>query len=72
MKGHLTPKFAKHILVTDLFLLLALGLYNLLSLMVPLTRIRIGGVFIVLLIVDICLVGIKLVSDFDFGPNRKM
>lgn len=72
MKGHLTPKFAKHILVTDLFLLLALGLYNLLSLMVPLTRIRIGGVFTVLLIVDICLVGIKLVSDFDFGPNRKM
>lgn len=68
----ITRHFIKHIVVTDIFVILILWLYNLLSLITPLNRIRIGTTIIFLLLIDACLIAIKLVNNFNFGPNRKM
>lgn len=70
MKKRLTLHFAKHVAVTDLFLLLGLIVYNIISLIIPLICIRISGIIILLLIIDACLVGIKLINNFNFGANR--
>lgn len=70
MKNQLTPRFIKHIVVTDIFVILGLIIYNLFSLMFPVFRLRIGGIIVILLIIDACLIGIKLVNNFNFGPNR--
>lgn len=66
----LTSRFAKHVVVTDLFVLISLIINNLFSFIIPIVRIRIGGIIILLLVIDACLVGIKLVDNFNFGPNR--
>lgn len=66
----LTSRFAKHIVVTDLFVLVGLIINNLFSFIIPIVRIRIGGIIILLLVIDACLVGVKLVNNFNFGPNR--
>lgn len=66
----LTSRFAKHIVVTDLFVLIGLIINNLFSFIIPIVRIRIGGIIILLLVIDACLVGVKLVNNFNFGPNR--
>lgn len=70
MKKQLTPRFIKHVVVTDIFVVLGLIIYNLLSFVIPVFRLRIGGIIVVLLIIDACLVGIKLINNFNFGPNR--
>lgn len=66
----LTSRFAKHVVVTDLFVLVGLIINNLFSFIIPIVRIRIGGIIILLLVIDACLVGVKLVNNFNFGPNR--
>ena len=66
----LTSRFAKHVIVTDLFVLIGLIINNLFSFIIPIVRIRIGGIIILLLVIDACLVGVKLVNNFNFGPNR--
>ncbi|MGK4057943.1 hypothetical protein AB0X45_08345 [Limosilactobacillus reuteri] len=66
----LTSRFAKHVVVTDLFVLIGLIINNLFSFIIPIVRIRIGGIIILLLVIDACLVGVKLVNNFNFGPNR--
>ena len=70
MKNQLTPRFIKHVAVTDIFVVLGLVIYNLLSFVIPVFRLRVGGIIVVLLIIDACLIGIKLVNNFNFGPNR--
>lgn len=70
MKKQLTPRFIKHVVVTDIFVVLGLIIYNLFSFMIPIFRLRIGGIIVILLIIDACLIGIKLVNNFNFGPNR--
>lgn len=70
MKKPLNTHFTKHIVVTDLFVLIGLIIYNLLSLLLPITRVRLGGIILLLLIIDACLFGIKLINNFNFGPNR--
>lgn len=66
----LTSRFAKHVVVTDLFVLIGLIINNLFSFIIPIVRIRISGIIILLLVIDACLVGVKLVNNFNFGPNR--
>ena len=66
----LTSRFAKHVVVTDLFVLIGLIINNLFSFIIPIVRNRIGGIIILLLVIDACLVGVKLVNNFNFGPNR--
>lgn len=68
----ITAHFIKHICVTDVFVILALIIYNLLSLFIPINRIRIGTSVAFLLIIDACLVGIKLVNNFNFGSHRQI
>ncbi|WP_102279767.1 hypothetical protein [[Lactobacillus] timonensis] len=70
MKGQITPHFVKHIVVTDIILLLALLGYNLLSWLIPVNRIRLGAGILMFVIIDTCLVIIKLVNNFNFGANR--
>lgn len=70
MTEQINARFIKHIAVTDLFVLISLIIYNLLSFLLPIARVRIGGIILLLLIIDACLIGIKLVNNFDFGPNR--
>ena len=70
MKNQLTTRFIKHVAVTDIFVVLGLIIYNLLSFVIPVFRLRVGGIIVVLLIIDACLIGIKLVNNFNFGPNR--
>jgi hypothetical protein len=66
----LTSRFAKHVIVTDLFVLIGLIINNLFSFIIPIVRIRISGIIVLLLVIDACLVGVKLVNNFNFGPNR--
>ena len=66
----LTSRFAKHVVVTDLFVLIGLIINNLFSFIIPIVRIRISGIIVLLLVIDACLVGVKLVNNFNFGPNR--
>ena len=70
MKHRLTRKFIKHIAVTDLFIFLALFCYNVLSWLLPVARVRLGGIILILLVADLCLVSIKLINNYDFGPHR--
>ena len=70
MKEKLTPRFTKHILVTDLCMLVLLIIYNLFSLVIPIVRFRFVEIIAFLLVIDACLVAIKLVNNFNFGPNR--
>ncbi|OUN42972.1 hypothetical protein B5G22_10150 [Limosilactobacillus reuteri] len=70
MREKLTPRFTKHILVTDLFMLVLLIIYNFFSLVIPIVRFRFVEIIAFLLVIDACLVAIKLVNNFNFGPNR--
>lgn len=70
MREKLTPRFTKHILVTDLFMLVLLIIYNFFSLVIPIVRFRFVEIITFLLVIDACLVAIKLVNNFNFGPNR--
>lgn len=70
MREKLTPRFTKHILVTDLFILVLLIIYNFFSLVIPIVRFRFVEIIAFLLVIDACLVAIKLVNNFNFGPNR--
>ncbi|WP_283576837.1 hypothetical protein [Limosilactobacillus oris] len=70
MKHRLTRKFIKHVAVTDLFVFIALFCYDILSWLIPVVRIRLGGIILILLIIDLCLVSIKLINNYDFGTHR--
>ena len=70
MREKLTQRFTKHILVTDLFMLVLLIIYNFFSLVIPIVRFRFVEIIAFLLVIDACLVAIKLVNNFNFGPNR--
>lgn len=65
----LSRKFIKHMGVTDVILCLFLFLYDLLSLVIPIAHIKLGGIIMILLLVDLCLVIIKLINNFDFSTN---
>lgn len=71
-QSKITAHFIKHICITDVFVILALIIYNIFSLFVPINRIRIGTSIVFLLIIDACLVGIKLVNNFNFGSHRQI
>lgn len=70
MKHRLTRKFLKHVAVTDLFIFLALFCYNVLSWLLPVAQVRLGEIILILLVVDLCLVSIKLINNYDFGTHR--
>lgn len=70
MRPSLTRHFAKHLLVTDLFVWIGLLSYNLVSLAIPVCRVSGGEMIILIGIIDLCLVGIKLVNNFDFRSHR--
>ena len=70
MKNKLNPHLGKHLLVTNVFVLLGMLVYNLASLWLPIVRIRLGGLIIILLVLNACLVTIKLVNNFDFSAYR--
>ena len=53
MKHRLTRKFIKHVAVTDLFVFIALFCYDILSWLIPVVRIRLGGIILILLIIDL-------------------
>ena len=66
MINKLTPHFIKHIFVTDIMLILAISAYNFLTIILPLARLRSGQILIFLIVIDIILVAIKLVNNYDF------
>lgn len=70
MIDQLTPKFVKHIFVTDIMLLLAIILYNLITLIIPLVRLHLGGIIVFLIVIDVILVIIKLINNYDFSSYR--
>lgn len=70
MIDQLTPKFVKHIFVTDVMLLLAIILYNLLTLVMPLVRFHLGEIIVCLIVIDVILVVIKLINNYDFSSYR--
>ncbi|WP_270630514.1 hypothetical protein, partial [Limosilactobacillus oris] len=63
LRGHYNP-------VTDLFVFLALFCYDILAWLIPVVRVRFWGIILILLIVDLCLISIKLINNYDFGPHR--
>lgn len=62
MKAQLNLHFIKHILVTDLFIFLFLIFYNILGLILPFIKVRLAIMVLLLLIIDICLISIKVIS----------
>ncbi|WP_295746965.1 hypothetical protein [uncultured Limosilactobacillus sp.] len=70
MEAKETQQFVKHLVVTNIYTLLVIGIYNLLGWILPLVKISFAGVVIVLLILNSLLVILKLINNFDFGANR--
>ncbi len=66
----LPRRFYKHLLVTDGLILIVIWIYNLLTLLMPLRRLRITGIILTFLIIDSVLIGIKLVNDDNFRSHR--
>ena len=56
--------------MTNLFVFLALFCYDILAWLIPVVRVRFWGIILILLIVDHCLISIKLINNYDFGPHR--
>ncbi len=66
----LSRHFYKNLLVTDGLILIVIWIYNLLTLLMPLRRLRITGIILTFLIIDSVLIGIKLVNDDNFRSHR--
>lgn len=69
MKYRLTRKLIKHVAVTDRFVFLALFCYDILTWLIPVVRVRFWGIILILLIVDLGLISIKLINNYDFGSH---
>lgn len=66
----LSRHFYKNLLVTDGLILIVIWIYNLLTLLMPLRRLRITGIILTFLIIDSVLIGINLVNDDNFRSHR--
>lgn len=69
MKIKNTRKFLKHLTVTNVYLFILSGIYNLFSWIIPLVRIRIVGFAIILLIYNLLLVSLKLINNFNLRAH---
>lgn len=68
MSTNTSHSFGRHLLATNLVLLIILVLYNLLGYFLPLVGLSWGGYLLVLLVINLVLLGLRIITNRQSQP----